>query len=407
MSSTLRPRLRHVRRALGCALALLLVGCGVPAVSAPDATRSAPATFPRTTTDPTTATAATTAPATGNGRLQIGLSYGDSLTQLSDAQLDSEFDDAVTLGANWVRIDVLWADVQPDDPSTFQWADIDRTVQAARSRGLTVLPILNSTPAWARQAGCTTEFCGPADPSQFAAFAAAAARRYAPQGVHTWEIWNEPNIVNFWQPTADPAAYVALLRATTPAIRAADPTATLISGGLAPAPSSGGSIGQLAYLAAFARLGGLALVDAVGYHPFSFPVPPEYNSSWNAWNQITGTATSFRSILAANGAAGKKLWLTEYGAPTNGPGAVATTDDYNITHQADHVDEAYQAALATDAVAAARRAPGVAALFWYSDRDEGTSRVTAENFFGLRRYDGTAKPAFAALKAAIAAASRS
>jgi hypothetical protein len=306
-----------------------------------------------------------------------------------------------------VRVDFLWADVQPDDAATFHWADVDRTVQAAQSRGLSVLPILNSTPPWARQRGCITQSCAPADPARFATFAAAAARRYAPQGVHTWEIWNEPNIVNFWLPAADPAAYVALVRATALVIRAADPTATLISGGLAPAPSAGGSVGQLAFLAAFARLGGLALVDAVGYHPFSFPVPPDYGSTWNAWNQMAGTVTSFRSILAANGAAGKKLWLTEYGAPTNGPGALATAHNYNIDHQSDHVDEAYQAVLVTEAVAAAAANPDVATLFWYSDRDLGTSRLSAENFFGLRRYDGTAKPAFAVLKAAVAALPRS
>ena len=115
-----------------------------------------------------------------------------------------------------------------------------------------------------------------------------------------------------------------LLRPTTAAIRSVDPTATIISGGLSPSATSGGNISQLGFLTAFAHLGGPALVDAIGYHPYSFPVAPGYHADWNAWQQIAGTATSFQSVLAANGAAGKKLWLTEYGAPTKGPGAGAT-----------------------------------------------------------------------------------
>ena len=72
--------------------------------------------------------------------------------------------------------------------------------------------------------------CAPADPGPFAQFAGAAAARYAPLGVHDWEIWNEPNGA-FWLPAPNPAAYVAWLR-VMPAIKAADPEATVISGGL-------------------------------------------------------------------------------------------------------------------------------------------------------------------------------
>ena len=50
---------------------------------------------------------------------------------------------------------------------------------------------------------------------------------------------------------------------------------------------------------------------------------------------------------------------------------------------------------------AALDTPGVTALFWYTDRDLGSDQSTSENFFGLRRADGTAKPAFHALQSAI------
>jgi hypothetical protein len=57
--------------------------------------------------------------------------------------------------------------------------------------------------------------------------------------------------------------------------------------------------------------------------------------------------------------------------------------------------------MATDSVRLARQAPYVGGLFWYSGRDRGTKTADIENFFGLRRYDRSPKPAFDALRRAI------
>jgi hypothetical protein len=334
----------------------------------------------------------------------IGISYGDSLPFLSSVALNRTLDDAVTLGARWVRADLAWDDIQPSGPTTWRWSKFDRVVAAATARNLTLLPILAYTPAWARPPGSHSDKAGPAAPQQFAAFAKAAVERYAPRGVHSWEIWNEPNIVDFWQPAPNPAAYVTLTRLTSAAIRSADGSATVVSGGLAPAPTSDGYMSQLDFLRAFCALGGLDSVDAIGYHPYSYPVPPGYVAPWNAWAQIATTSPSFETVLASYGASGKSVWLTEYGAPTNGPGAGATSSNYNLNGSPDHVDEALQAQMVTDSVALAAASPVVGGLFWYSYQDLGTDRSTTENFYGLRRYDGSPKPAYRAFRTAIAQA---
>src|SRR5437764_9591883 len=44
--------------------------------------------------------------------LRIGLSYGD-LPGLSEAALSRMFDDAVSLGVGWLRVDLAWSEVQP------------------------------------------------------------------------------------------------------------------------------------------------------------------------------------------------------------------------------------------------------------------------------------------------------
>jgi hypothetical protein len=342
-----------------------------------------------------------------SGGLRIGLSFGDTLPGLSPAALAQTLDNVVALGTGWIRLDLAWSDVQYQSAGSYDWAGFDRVVQAARARNLGVLPILAYTPVWARPAGCNSSKCAPADANAFATFAAAATRRYAPQGVHSWEIWNEPNVQAFWKPVPNVTRYVALLRAVVPAIKGADPAATVVSGGLAPARSSDGDVSQINYLSGFSNLGGPQLVDAIGYHPYSFPVPPAYGAPWNAWAQIAATPISFQSVLAAHGYPGKKIWITEYGAPTNGPRLGATPSDYKVTAtpSPDHVDEALQAEMATDSVGLAKRSSTVVALFWYTYRDRGTSPSNTENFFGLRRYDGSPKPAYAALKQAIAARS--
>jgi len=335
-------------------------------------------------------------------KLDLGISFGDTLRWLDDQDLAAKLDDVTTLGMGWIRLDLSWADIQPNDASSYSWSRFDGVVHAAQARGLSLLPVISYTPSWARPAGATSATWAPADPAQFAAFAAAAVRRYAPQGIHTWEIWNEPNTSGCWKPKPDPQAYVKLLSLTVAAMRSCDSQVFIVSGGLAPAPTDDTHISQLAYLASICALGANRLVDAIGYHPYSFPVSPQNPAQWNAWAQIATTSSSFRTILAQYGTPSLPIWLTEYGAPTGGPGTAATAQGYDQATRPFHVDEAFQAVLATDSVEAALSTPGVRALFWYSDEDLGTDPSTTANFYGLRRADGTPKPAFSALQGAIA-----
>ena len=60
--------------------------------------------------------------------------------------------------------------------------------------------------------------------------------------------------------------------------------------------------------------------------------------------------------------------------------------------------------MATDSVALAAASSIIGPLFWYSYQDLGTDPSNAENFYGLRRFDGSAKPAYGALQTAIAVA---
>jgi hypothetical protein len=343
------------------------------------------------------AAARTTAPAVSALDLdgpQFGIAYGDVLPWMRPDRLRAALHDAVAVGATWVRLDFSWADVQANGPGRWHWAGLDRVVAMARSLGLNVLPTLAYTPRWARPAGCDSAMCAPASDAAFARFARAAATRYAPQGVRAWEIWNEENTPGFWKPAPSASQYVALLDATAGAIRSVDPTAFIISGGLTATLTLKGAVDTRTFLEQMCALGANRVVDAIGYHPYTYPYLPTFTGSWaTAWNKIAQTPVSMVSILAHYGTPGMPIWLTEYGAPsTSSPGADGTAQ----------VTEARQAQMATSAVSAVVSSRSIGALFWYTDQDLPGDRPL--DHYGLRRRDGTAKPAFAALRQAIARA---
>jgi hypothetical protein len=100
-----------------------------------------------------------------------------------------------------------------------------------------------------------------------------------------------------------------------------------------------------------------------------------------------GTSPSLRSVMTDNGDAGKQIWATEFGAPTNGPAE-------------SFVSEQAQATAVTRAFQLFGSYKWAGPLFWYSERDLGTAATTRENFFGVLRNDFSPKPAFDAYKAA-------
>jgi polysaccharide biosynthesis protein PslG len=350
-------------------------------------------------TAPTASKAATAPPSVGLD-YRFGIAAGETLSVLSEADLARRLDYLRDVGVGWIRADLAWSSVQPNSADEYHWENFDRVVRLANARGMRVLPIITYTPRWARADACPdNKKCRPRDPAEYARFARAAVERYAPKGVRTWEVWNEPNLGIFWGPSADAALYTQLLKQAYTAIHAADSGATVVSGGLAPTSTGGRNIAPRQYLEEMYAHGAKGSFDAVGFHPYSFPLSPTFYNKTNAWSQMADTEWSIRSVMAANGDSGKKVWLTEYGAPTGGPGSIANSnDDRGTWENPDHVTESYQATILKEAIQMHRTYTWAGPLFWYSYKDLGTDSSTKENHFGLIRYDGTPKPAFNMLR---------
>jgi hypothetical protein len=379
----------------------------IPTVSTPPTTPSPTPSSPPNEGQlivPQSSTAVTTVTPPPQAILSLnynfGISFGDTLPGLSSQALNKELDDLVSLHIGWIRFDMAWDDVQPNNSSSFNWTSLDRVVAAANARHIKLLPDLGYTPSWATVSGCSTKgICAPANPAQFATFVKAAVARYAPEGISDWEIWNEPNNTGFWQPKPNAEAYAMLLEDSYLAIKSIEPSSTVISAGLAPEITTDGNIAPLDFLAQLYADGAGPYFDAVGFHPYSYPALPSDYQDWNAWSQMASTTPSLRSIMTANGDANKKIWLTEYGAPTNGPGMVATSGTLsNWPGNPDHVTEALQSEMFTDAITSVEQLPWAGPLFFYSYKDLGTSTSTDQNFFGIIRYDGSTKPAYTTMK---------
>ena len=145
--------------------------------------------------------------------------------------------------------------------------------------------------------------------SDYGDFVRFVVGHFAPKGVHTYMIWNEPNHPRFWPSGPDADAYVPMLRAGYTAAKSASPEATILLGGL--------SKSDFAYLEDVYRAGGGDYFDAVAVQPYTYGVDP--TDSWNGvhdWedpNRISSNAfpaiQEVRASMVAFGDADKDVWL--------------------------------------------------------------------------------------------------
>lgn len=318
---------------------------------------------------------------TGNS---LGISTGSGLNTLDDTDLDSYFATVAESGSEWVRFDFDWSHIEPQR-GRFRWETNDRLVRAANEHGLRILGLITHTPEWSRSALAPSddEHGMPSDPEEFGRFAGDVARRYN-QVVTHWEIWNEPNLTAFFLPRPDVDTYAQMLVSATQHIGNADPAATVVSGGLAPATNNGSDIEPGTFLTGLYELGVSSSFDVVGMHPYSYPALPS-DSSTSRWNSFY-RLRDLREIMVDNGDVDKAVWATEFGSPTGtGEGAV---------------DPDTQAEILRDAVTEQRALGFVEKLFVYSLVDRGTDLSDREQNFGIIEHDRSPKPAWDVLHTA-------
>ncbi len=299
-------------------------------------------------------------------------------------------------GVKWVRANMNWSSVEPTAKGSLdQWwlTEIDYAVRSAQAAGIQVLmPISDGVPYWASADPKKYEdgagkhwnrYWKPTSFQDYADFARAVVDRYQALGVHAYEVWNEPNYVRFWPSGPSAADYTAMLRAASPAIKQADPSATVVLGGL--------SLNDSDFLQQLYSAGAAPYFDVAAVHPYTGSADPttcwyQSGTSRYAKEAFCGIEEVRRTMLA-NGDS-RDLWLTELG--------------WSTAPVANGVDETTQASYLTKAFNRLASYPYVTNAFWYSGRNnywQANDQTDLEANYGLVKVDFTPKPAYAAFKA--------
>lgn len=306
--------------------------------------------------------------------MSIGISTGSGVWQRPQAQVAAEMKLIAALGAQTIRLDMHWDIVEPST-GTFLWTIPDMLFDAADAEGLRVEFILDNCPGWAN--GDTGWYSAPINPADYGAFAAACVNRYMNRGghggCHWWEIQNEPNNPKFFRPNTDHARYVSLLQEAHEAIKAADPEALVIMGGIAAGGTAGATTHielDTEWLTGVYEAGASLYFDVLAFHPYSKGVDPaDTTNTENGWNRLS----QIQAIIIENGDQAKPVWCNEFGQAT-GTGISAVT-------------EAQQATYLGDALTRARGVAGVQRVFVYGDIDSGTDTTDANENYGLYHCD--------------------
>jgi hypothetical protein len=292
-------------------------------------------------------------------------------------------------GVSWVRGFLPWSTFEPSAGhlDLSQLNDVERWLAGLPQGTKVILDVLD-TPSW--ESGSTNPATPPRDPTDYAAFVGAMAKRFAGR-VAAWEIWNEEDESFFWSTGADPAAYTALLKATYPAVKAADPNATVVLGGL--------TGNDYEYLEQLYKQGAKGSFDAVAVHTDTIcDVESPYDILRNGRDDPRINRWSFlgyrtvHEVMQANGD-GSPIWMTELGWSTSSqicnsgawagqkPGGVSPQEQATFLLQAYHC-------LAQD--------PYVKVGIWYS-LQEGEPFGSPRGSYGLLDGSLAAKPAYGAL----------
>jgi hypothetical protein len=237
----------------------------------------------------------------------------------SQAQIDAQLAAVKATGATVARSDAFWEAAEPHAPGggghQYDWSFDDQIAGSLAAHGLTWLPIIDYTAAWAESVA-GQDHSPPRSFADYAAYAGAIAARYGSGGafwrahpgleplpVTAIEIWNEPDNPEFWTPAPDAAAYARLYLNSRSAIDAAHPGIRVLVGGLTNA-----SVFLAAMVRGVAQLRGH--VDGVALHPYGNPAV------------VLARVRGARAALVSLGMSAVPLYVTEFGWTTQPAGAI-------------------------------------------------------------------------------------
>ncbi len=279
-------------------------------------------------------------------------------------------------GVGMVRIDFLWSDIEPS-PGQFHFDKYDLLVGMLNKEGIGILGIFNYSVEWA--SSCGKWNCPLRDNSLFVNYASEVIRRYK-NNVKYWEVWNEPDSPDYWQPQDGLKTYCLLLKDVYLAAKKIDPDCKILNGGIA---NGLGSVHRLY------DNGAKDYFDILNLHFFVSPLQEGAAKAVEAYPKLA------YKVMCRNGDGHKKIWITEIGSP-----GVRTGENVDNWWLGANPDEKIQARWVKEVYSQLLADPNVERVFWAFFRDCHQHWKNGVDHFGLVRWDFSKKPSFMAYKRA-------
>ncbi|MDR1223172.1 MAG: hypothetical protein LBL07_09920 [Tannerella sp.] len=193
------------------------------------------------------------------------------------------------MGARWNRTDFSWSYIEhPQGKWSFETHD--RVVDRLLEQQIQPLGILLYDVPWAHPAHKHLD--------AWLTYVEQTVTHFKGR-VRYWEVWNEPNLNQFWE-NPDGADYALLLKATYAKIKAIDPELTVLYGGTSGIP--------LAFIEKSFKAGAADCFDGFAFHP--------YRGEFVSMERVTGYCQEMeglKRLMEKYGAGDRKLWITEMG----------------------------------------------------------------------------------------------
>jgi hypothetical protein len=168
--------------------------------------------------------------------------------------------------------------------------------------------------------------------------------------IRVWQIWNEQNSTGFYEPRPSVARYANLLHAAAEGIRAMDPAAELLLGGMYGTPPGRKAISATGFLRRLYRRPGVReAFDGIALHPYA--------------GKVKGVREQLEALAAVARQArdrGADLWVTELGWASAG---LPNRLNKGPAGQAQRLRGAYRYLIRS------RNRLGIRLVAWYSWRD--------------------------------------
>lgn len=254
-------------------------------------------------------------------------------------------------GIRLLRISFGWDGIETER-GKYHWGFWDEYVRIAVDEyGITLVPYICYTPAW-NSTGDTTNYWNhtPVDYTAFGAFVEALVTRYR-ERIKTWELWNEPDIKEYWSGNA--ADLAKLTKIGAEAVRKGDPGAKVVLAGLAAHTDF--------TLSLFRDHGISPYVDVVNCH--------SYFETWNGdpIESVVGYVNTLSEIIRKYGNR-QSLWMAEVGYSTFRRPDGYVSNSYRSTYAYEHTP-AYQATALWRTLTLLLSTEKLAAVTWYEIKD--------------------------------------